>query len=281
MERISKKYFLKYEGPAVEKEIAAAKLGNALLGLEEGVTKICRKDKDLKNVEVVVVANKEGSFVVELIIGVVISVTGTIIANKLEGRLKNFTNQFRIKKFAKGKKLKAVPKFGNEIELTNENGEVVNVHVDDYEIHQSKIIDKDISRIVEALEEERVTKLYTGLTDTNYIETVGIKEKSYFVSGEDYELPELEDQMKVSLGGEIISFHKRRQTIGFIYKDIVINCKPASGRGITDFIEFARSTNVKLYGKVYRPDKSKPPIIYVDKIEYIQPPLKHGDESIF
>lgn len=274
MEQIRKQYFLQYEGPAVEKEIAASKLGNALLGLEEGVTKVCRMDKDLENIEVVVVANKEGSFIVELIIRVAISVVGNIIANKLEGKLKNFTNQFRIKKFAKGKKLKAVPKFGNEIELTNEDNEIINVQIEDYEIHQSKIIDKDISRIVEALEEEKVTKLYTGLTGTKYIETVDVKEKPYFIYGEDHELPELEDQKKVFLEGEIISFSKRRRTIGFAYKDVIINCKPASGKNVVEFVEFARSTNVRLHGQVRRPDKSKPPVIYIDRVDWIQPPIK-------
>jgi RNase P/RNase MRP subunit p29 len=274
MERISKKYFLEYEGPAVEKEIVAGKLGNALLGLEEGVTKICRRDKDLEGVEVVVVANKEGSFIVELIIGVAISVAGNIIANKLEDKLKNFTNQFRIKKFAKGKKLKAVPKFGNEIELTNEDNDIINVHIEDYEIHQSKIIDKDISRIVEALEEEKVTKLYTGLTDTKYIETVDVKEKPYFIYREDYELPELEDQKKVSLSGEIISFNKKYKTIGFMYKDTIISCRPALGKKVVEFVEFAKSANVKLHGQVYRPDKGKPPIIYIDHIDWIQPPIE-------
>jgi hypothetical protein len=274
MEWIYSKYFLQYEGPAVEQEMEAGKLGNALIGLKDGITKICKTEKDLEKVEINVRANRKGSFIVDIVIGVAIATAGTLIANKLEDKLKNFTNQFRIKKFAKGKKLKAVPKFGNEIELTNEDNEIINVQIEDYEIHQSKIIDKDISRIVEALEEEKVTKLYTGLTGTKYIETVNVREKPYFIYGEDYELPELEDQKKVSLEGEIISFNKRRKTIGFVYKDIAVICKPALGKNVVEFVEFAKSPNVKLYGQVYRPDKNKPPIIYIDHIGWIQLPIE-------
>jgi len=126
---------------------------------------------------------------------------------------------------------------------------------------------------VEALEEEKITKLHTGIPDTEYIESVDIKDKPYFIPQETEELPELEDQKEVTIKGEIISFNKRQKRIGIAYKNRLINCHPTPGRNILDFIEFAKSSSIKLYGKVYRPDKSKLPVIYVEKIDYIQPPI--------
>jgi len=273
MEPIYSKYFLQYEGPAVEQEMEAGKLGNALIGLKDGITKICKTEKDLEKVEINVRANRKGSFIVDLVVGVAIATAGTLIANKLNGKLKNFTNQFRIKKFARGDKVRVTPKFGNKIELTNKNNEIISVSPEDYEIHNSKIIDKDISKVVEALEEEKITKLHTGIPGTEYIESINIKDKAYFITQEAGELPELVDQKDVTIEGEIISFSKRHKRIGFAYKGRLINCHPATSRNLLDFIEFAKSSNVKLYGKIYRPDKTKLPVIYIKKIDYIQPPL--------
>jgi len=275
MERIYSKYFLRYEGPAVEQEMEAGKLGNALIGLKDGITKICRTEKDLEKVEINVRTNRKGSFIVDVVVGVAITIVGTLIADKLNEKLKNFTNQFRIKKFAKGGKMRVTPKFGNTIELTNRDKEIISVSPIDYEIHNSKIIDKDISRVVEALEEEKIIKLYTGIPDTKYIESIDIRDKPYFVFTEDYELPELEDQKEVHLEGEIISFNKRRKVLGFWYEGKFINCHPVPDKNIVDFVEFARSSDVKIHGKVFRPDKSKSPIIYIEKIDYIQQPLNY------
>jgi len=273
MESIYSKYFLQYEGPAVEQEMEAGKLGNALIGLKDGITKICKTEKDLEKIEINVRVDRKGSFIVDCVVGVAIAAAGTLIADKLNEKLKSFTNQFRIKKFARGGEVKVIPKFGNRIELTNKDNEIISVSPEDYEIHNSKIIDKDISKVVEALEEEKITKLHTGIPDTEYIENVGIRDKRYFIPQETEELPELEDQKEVVLEGEIVSFGKRQKRIGFFYKDRLINCHPAPDRNLLDFIEFAKSPNIKLYGKVYRPDKAKFPVIYIEKIDYIQPPL--------
>jgi len=273
MERIYSKYFLQYEGPAIEQEMEASKLGNALIGLKDGITKICKVEKDLEKVEINVRANREGSFIVDVVVGIAVATGGTLITDKLNEKLKSFTNQFRIKKFVKGGKIRITPKFGNIIELINKDKEIISVSPIDYEIYSSKIIDKDISRVVEALEKEKITKLHAGIPDTEYIESIDIKDKPYFIPQETGELSELVDQEEIMIEGEIISFSKRQKRVGFVYKSRLISCHPASGRNLLNFIEFAKSLNVKLYGKVYRPDKTKLPVIYIEKIDYIQPPL--------
>jgi len=183
--------FLKYEGPGLTTgAVSASKLGNVLIGVDNALQKLIRRDEKLKGIKInlEVEEARRGSFEVILTI-----ITVAYIAEKL-GILeftKNFIGeigtQLALKIFSKNKKLE---KSGRPIiengrmvvNIININGETKEINLESFHNFEERLLDKELRSITDILEKDKVESFrygyrYEALKEEVY---VSHKDKEYF-----------------------------------------------------------------------------------------------------
>lgn len=160
-----------------------------------------------------------------------------------------------------------------EVGVLNENGELLYVPIETLELYK-KCPDSLFSNVAQVVEEEREMEI--GLQDSNEIRA-GIKyfEKNiFYVNEEDDEeivLPELIHGQHVELKGHTTRGNEKTNTLGFLYQDHVLTCKPQKGSIVSHKINLF--DNCLIRGVVDRLDKfgnfkeKKPRIIFSELIK--------------
>lgn len=160
-----------------------------------------------------------------------------------------------------------------EVGILNEEGELLYVPVETLELYK-KCPDSLFSNVAQIIEEDREMEI--GLQDSTEIKA-GIKysEKNIFYVDEDEEdeivLPELIHGQHVELEGHTTRGNEKTNTLGFLYQDHVLTCKPQKGSIVSHKINLFDNCLIK--GVVDRLDKfgnfkeKKPRIIFSELIK--------------
>ena len=162
-----------------------------------------------------------------------------------------------------------------EVGLLNDNGELLYVPVEIIELYK-KCPDSLFSNVAQIIEEER--ELEIGLQDSTETKA-GIKhsERGIFYQVDDEEeiiLPELIHGQHVELEGHTTRGNEKTNTLGFLYQDHVLTCKPKTGSIVSHKINLFDNCLIK--GVVKRPDKfgnfkEKKPRIIFSELTRIKP----------
>jgi len=289
MENEEQKYlgYLKYQGKQVEDGLLdARKAANALIGFDEVLRYfLSQEDSRLKNVDFEIpVKIEKGSWlalipdtVQEWLMaagGVGISTYMATAAKKMaENDFKDigvkslFIKAFKAiswviklsrhlktlnkKKFEKLKFLNN----NTEVEIENEDGKILIVPVE-YLDYYTDCPDILFSKISQLVEEEREMEI--GLVDSEeHRAKISFSDKAIFYKGdedeEDIVLPELEHGAYVELDGHTIRGNEKTNTLGFLYADHILTCKPVKGSIVSYKVNLFDNCTMK--GYVDRLDK--------------------------
>lgn len=162
-----------------------------------------------------------------------------------------------------------------EVGVLNENGELLFVPISVLEIYK-KCPETLFSNVAQIVEEER--ELEIGLQNSSKTKAnIIFSQKSIFCSdandNEEIILPELIHGQQVELVGHTIRGNEKTNTIGFLYRDHVLTCKPKNGSIVSHKINLF--DNCKIKGVVERLDKfgnfkeKKPRIIFSELIRIV------------
>lgn len=157
-----------------------------------------------------------------------------------------------------------------EVGVHNENGELLYVPVETLELYK-KCPDTLFSNVAQIIEEEREMEI--GLHDSKETKAIiRYGDKGVFYSDEDESeeivLPELIHGERVELEGHTIRGNEKTNTLGFLYADHVLTCKPEKGSIVTHKVNLFDNCLIK--GVVERLDKfgnfkeKKPRIIFTE-----------------
>lgn len=166
-----------------------------------------------------------------------------------------------------------------EVGVYNQKGELLYVPVETLELYK-KCPDTLFSNIAQIIEEEREMEI--GLQDSNETKAnIIYSEKGVFYSDEDENeeivLPELIHGERIELEGHTIRGNEKTNTLGFLYADHVLTCKPKKGSIVTHKVNLFDNCLIK--GVVERLDKygnfkeKKPRIIFTEltKLDNLNP----------
>lgn len=144
----------------------------------------------------------------------------------------------------------------DHVKIDNDNPEFVKIINDDgrempVPLEILKLLDKFpqnlFSDLVSIVSPEQ--ELEIGVKVNDQLETVRISfaERSYFYVEEEKEaiLPDLIDGETVTLTGMVTRANESAQSIGFLYQEHVITCKPETGKTLADFKDVLISQNKK------------------------------------
>lgn len=158
-----------------------------------------------------------------------------------------------------------------EVGILNESGELIYVPVETLELYK-KCPDSLFSKVVQIIEEGREMEI--GLLDSDRTKAViRFKDKGIFYREEDdgeITLPELIHGQNVELKGHITRGNEKTNTIGFLYFEHVLTCKPKTGSIVPHKLNLF--TNCLIKGVVDRHDKlgnfkeKKPVIVFTELI---------------
>ncbi|MDE5423973.1 hypothetical protein L3073_17295 [Ancylomarina sp. DW003] len=167
-------------------------------------------------------------------------------------------------------------KNNTEVGILNENGELLFVPVEALE-HYKKCPDLLFSKVAEIIEEEREMEI--GLQEPNGIKAIiNNLDKNIFYKSEDENdeivLPELIHGQRIELEGHTTRGNEKTNTLGFLYADHVLTCKPQKGSIVSYKINLFDNCLIK--GIVDRLDKNgnykeKKPQILFDELVKIKP----------
>ncbi|WP_417372280.1 hypothetical protein [Gelidibacter japonicus] len=159
-----------------------------------------------------------------------------------------------------------------EVGIYNDMGELLFVPIKTLELYK-KCPDSLFSNIAQIIEEEREMEI--GLQDSSEVKAnITYSEKSIFYSDveetEEIVLPELIHGEHVELEGHTTRGNEKTNTLGFLYADHVLTCKPKQGSIVSHKINLFDNCLIK--GVVDRLDKfgnykeKKPRIIFSELI---------------
>lgn len=159
-----------------------------------------------------------------------------------------------------------------EVGVYNEKGELIYVPVEILEIYK-KCPDSLFSNVAQIIEEEREMEI--GLLDSNETKAnIIYSEKGIFYSkeeeNEEIVLPELIHGENVELEGHTTRGNEKTNTLGFLYDNHVLICKPKQGSIVSHKVNLFDNCLIK--GVVDRLDKfgnfkeKKPRIIFSELI---------------
>lgn len=160
-----------------------------------------------------------------------------------------------------------------EVGILNENGEIVYVPIEILELYK-KCPDALFSKVAQIVEEEREMEI--GLLDSEETKaTIKYSDKNIFYKEDDEEdeivLPELIHGDHVELEGHTTRGNEKTNTLGFLYADHVLTCKPKKGSIVSHKINLFDNCLIK--GVVDRLDKfgnykeKKPRIIFSELVK--------------
>ncbi len=159
-----------------------------------------------------------------------------------------------------------------EVGIFNKNGELLFVPIDTLELYK-KCPDSLFSKVAQIIEEDR--ELEIGLENSDDNKAFIKYPDRYVFYSEDEEddeivLPELIHGQHVELEGHTTRGNEKTNTLGFLYKDHVLTCKPQKGSIVSHKINLF--DNCLIRGVVDRIDKfgnfkeKKPRIIFSELI---------------
>ena len=306
MENEEQKYlgYLKYYGEKVEEGfLDTRKTANALIGFDEVLRYfIYRESNSLKKIEFEIpVKIEKGSWLalipdtfLEWLMaggGIALTTYATTAAKKMaENDFKDigfkmifskvFTSICGVINLARHLKTTSKKDFQNlkfrknntEVGVPNEDGEILYTTPDILEKYK-ECPEFLFSKITEIIEEER--ELEIGLINSEDVKTsISETDKSIFYNQEDEDdivLPELIHGQYVELKGHTTRGNEKTNTIGFLYSDHVLTCKPQKGSIVNHKVNLF--DNCLIRGVVDRLDKhgnykeKKPSIIYTELLK--------------
>lgn len=160
-----------------------------------------------------------------------------------------------------------------EVGILNEKGDLVYVPVETLELYK-KCPDSLFSKVAQIIEEEREMEI--GLKDSeNTKAIIKYTDKSIFhkedEEDEEIVLPELIHGQNIELEGHTTRGNEKTNTLGFLYSEHVLTCKPKSGSIVSYKVNLFDNCLIK--GVVDRLDKfgnfkeKKPRIIFTELIK--------------
>ena len=160
-----------------------------------------------------------------------------------------------------------------EVGILNENGELLFVPVKTLELYK-KCPDSLFSKVAQVVEEEREMEI--GLQNSNETKaSIKYSDKGIFYTEDDEDdeivLPELIHGEHVELEGHTTRGNEKTNTLGFLYDNHVLTCKPQKGSIVSHKINLFDNCLIK--GVVDRLDKfgnfkeKKPRIIFSELIK--------------
>ncbi len=160
---------------------------------------------------------------------------------------------------------------GKEIIIPNESGGVIRILQDDWNKLAKAPINL-LSGIASVIEEERALTITVTIGGITSKVTVTKKEKHIFSKDidddDDILFPDLIDGLGVSLEGIVTRENGRSRTLGFLYKNHVITCLPASGNMLPYkkhlYLTCRMGGTVSRIDESGQPNAKKPKIIFRD-----------------
>lgn len=293
---------LKFQGPSVKEGIIEAeKLGKVILATNDALKKIASAKAEYKGIKPILkVQVRQGSVEIALFIAAAGYLAKTIGINELgKGYFGELGKQLALKQFAKNKPVtrEGQPKIDNRkmyVTIINTEGSKKVVDVESLKLFWDKLLDKDLSAIVEPLEKDQIESLQLLVTEdsvqTNIAE-VEVKDKEYIVKDDAFELEpeeaqEFDDKQAEivdSLKGKLVSYQALASKYPFkfqpreqqkLYGKRFILCMLADENNRDEYIELMKSYigNVILKGIGVKDSEGRFTKIKISSIEKDEDP---------